>query len=144
VRTAVPTDIAEQFDAPPAAHMDAADVRATGVQAPMGAANTAPAAHSQGSREISLDQQLFGDEVAVERVAINRIVDQVPETRQEGDVLIIPVLEEVLTVQKRLLLKEEVRIQRRRSEIQEPRRVVLDGNEMRIIGSDGREIDSAR
>lgn len=36
-----------------------------------------------------------------------------PEIRTEGDVTIVPVLEEVLVVEKRLVLKEELHIRRR-------------------------------
>src|SRR5690606_31687528 len=45
--------------------------------------------------------------------------------RYEGDTMIVPVLEEVLVMQKRLLLEEEVRITRRRSEHRAPQRVML-------------------
>ena len=44
----------------------------------------------------------------VERVPIGREVTEVPQSRQEGDVLIVPVVEEILVVEKRLFLKEEI------------------------------------
>lgn len=55
------------------------------------------------------------EEWSVERVAIDRLLEpgEVPRQRQEGDVLILPVLEEVAVVEKRLRLKEEIRIVRR-------------------------------
>ncbi len=144
--------VARQFEAPPAAEMNRADVRASAVHAPNEFAQVsgreepeAQTTHRNGSaREVNLDERLFADEVAVERVPVNRIVDQMPETRQDGDVLIVPVVEEVLTIQKRLLLKEEVRIQRRRNEVQQPRRIVLTDDETRVIGSDGRDITPGR
>ena len=43
---------------------------------------------------------------------MDRIVDEAPETRTEGGVTIVPVLEEVLFVEKRLVLKEELHIRR--------------------------------
>lgn len=49
----------------------------------------------------------------VERVAVDRYLEEgepVPRARQEGDTWILPVLEEVVVVEKRLLLKEELRI----------------------------------
>ena len=49
--------------------------------------------------------------------------------RQEGDTLIVPVLEEVLVVEKRLLLKEEVRITRTRTEVHSPQAVTLRSEE---------------
>src|SRR5665811_418575 len=53
-------------------------------------------------------------EVDMERVAMDQMVEQVPEARYEGDVLIVPVIEEVIVVEKRLKLVEEVRITTRR------------------------------
>jgi uncharacterized protein (TIGR02271 family) len=51
--------------------------------------------------------------VDVTRVPVGRTVEQPPAVREEGDVLIVPVLEEVLVVEKRLVLKEELHITRR-------------------------------
>jgi stress response protein YsnF len=51
--------------------------------------------------------------VEVTRVPIARIVETAPEIRTEGDLTIVPVLEEVLVVEKRLMLKEELHIRRR-------------------------------
>jgi uncharacterized protein (TIGR02271 family) len=51
--------------------------------------------------------------VEVTRVPIDRMVETAPEIRTEGDVTILPVVEEVLVVEKRLVLKEEVHIRRR-------------------------------
>ena len=67
-------------------------------------------------REERVDHPLIREEVQVEHVPIGRMVDQVPAPRNEGDTLVIPVLEEVLVVEKRLMLKEEVRVTRRRIE----------------------------
>ena len=58
---------------------------------------------------------LDSDEVEVERVAIDREIDHVPDVRTEGDVTIVPVVEEIVVVEKRLVLKEEIRITRRRA-----------------------------
>ena len=57
--------------------------------------------------------EVMRDEVAVERVAIDRQVDAVPAPRHEGETLVIPVVEEVLVTEKRLLLREEIRVTRR-------------------------------
>jgi stress response protein YsnF len=51
--------------------------------------------------------------VEVTRVPIGRMVETAPGIRTEGDVTIVPVLEEVLVVEKRLVLKEELHIRRR-------------------------------
>jgi uncharacterized protein (TIGR02271 family) len=60
-------------------------------------------------------QELMGERVEVERVPADTLIElgaQPPQVRTEGNVTIIPVLEEVLIVEKRLLLKEELRITR--------------------------------
>ncbi len=56
---------------------------------------------------------LQSDSVEVTRVPVDKVVDTAPEIRTEGDVTIVPVLEEVLVVTKQLVLKEELHIRRR-------------------------------
>ncbi|HEY8565498.1 MAG TPA: YsnF/AvaK domain-containing protein [Beijerinckiaceae bacterium] len=56
---------------------------------------------------------LESQNVEVERVPVGREVTTAPEVRTEGDVTIIPILEEVLVVEKRLVLKEELHLRRR-------------------------------
>ncbi|KON82401.2 YsnF/AvaK domain-containing protein [Azoarcus sp. PA01] len=65
------------------------------------------------------------EELTVERVPVNRFVDQRAEPREEGAVLIVPVYETVAVVEHRLLLKEEVRIVRHRREVERKEEVVL-------------------
>ena len=63
-------------------------------------------------------QELSGQHVEVERVPVDVLIERdaaPPEPRTEGDVTIVPILEEVLVVEKRLLLKEELRITRHRT-----------------------------
>jgi uncharacterized protein (TIGR02271 family) len=52
-------------------------------------------------------------DVEITRVPIGETVERMPAVRTEGGVTIVPVVEEVLVVEKRLVLKEEVRIRRR-------------------------------
>jgi uncharacterized protein (TIGR02271 family) len=52
-------------------------------------------------------------EAAVERVPVDREVASPPPTRREGDVLVIPVVEERVTVTRRLVVTEELRIRLR-------------------------------
>ena len=60
-------------------------------------------------------EDLEREEVDVERVTIDRQVDVVPQVRVENDVIIIPVVEEVVVVEKRLFLVEELHVRRRRT-----------------------------
>ena len=74
-----------------------------------------------------VDEPLERDELLIERVAVNRVVDpdNLPSVRHEGDVTIVPVLEEILITEKRTVLKEEMRITRVRREVREPQGVLL-------------------
>jgi uncharacterized protein (TIGR02271 family) len=67
---------------------------------------------SIGVREIEevIEQPLIDEKVEVTRVAIDRFIDRPAETRTEGEVTIVPVMEEVLVVEKKLRLKEELHI----------------------------------
>jgi uncharacterized protein (TIGR02271 family) len=56
--------------------------------------------------------ELQEERVEVTRVPIDREVSTPPTVRTEGDVTIVPVLEEVLVIEKRLVLKEELHIRR--------------------------------
>ena len=65
-----------------------------------------------------LRESLRGNAVGVTRVAVNRTLaegEPAPVARTEGGVTIIPVLEEILVVEKRPVLKEEVHIRETRS-----------------------------
>jgi len=83
-------------------------------------------------REELVDEPLFQEDVTIERVAVNRIVDEAPPTRRDGDTLIIPLLEEVLSVEKRLLFREELRVSRRRTETHQPQWAPLRKEEATI------------
>ena len=61
-------------------------------------------------QDVAVEESLLSNSVVVERVAFDRYVDAAPPVRQEGDVTIVPVVEEVIVVERRLRLKEEVHI----------------------------------
>ena len=63
-------------------------------------------------RERTFKQVLERHDVEVEHVPVNRVVESVPETRQEGDVLIIPIVEEEVVLVRRLVLREELHVRR--------------------------------
>ena len=64
------------------------------------------------THEHLVDELLEREQVEVERVAINQPIDRMPSVREEGDSLIFPVVEEVVKIERLLVLKEEVRIRR--------------------------------
>ena len=72
-----------------------------------------------------VDLPVLREEVSIERVAVERFVTQPPPVRQEGDVMIISLLEEVVVVEKRLMVREEIRLTTRRIVTHEPHPVSL-------------------
>lgn len=86
-----------------------------------------------------VDPPLMQEDISVERVAVGTWVDPAdqPASRYEGDTLIVPVFEEVLVVEKRLRLKEELRITRRRHESHQPQTVVLRTEQASVERFDG-------
>ena len=64
-------------------------------------------------RQETVTEQLCREEVEVEHVPVNERVTEVPHVRLEGNTTIIPVVEEVVVVEKRLLLVEEIHVRRK-------------------------------
>jgi uncharacterized protein (TIGR02271 family) len=96
------------------------------------------------SEEVQARASLFEHDVDIERVPIGRDVTEIPAIRQEGDVTIYPVLEEVLVVEKRLVLAEEVHVRRvaRQTEVSQP--VTLRRQRAHIERIAGESEDSAK
>ena len=65
---------------------------------------------SINSEQEEIKIPLTAETTSVERIPLNEYVDSIPQTRIEGNVTIIPVVKEVLVVEKKLLLYEEIRI----------------------------------
>lgn len=89
-----------------------------------------------------VDMPILREHVDVRRVMIDRVVDGPQPVRYEGDTTIVPLLEEVLVVEKRLVLKEEVHITRSRTEERTQQKVVLRKEEAEIhrVDAEGRPI----
>jgi uncharacterized protein (TIGR02271 family) len=62
------------------------------------------------THDTTASAELQGVEIEITRVPMNREIASMPEVRTEGDVTVLPVVEEVLVVEKRLFLKEEVHV----------------------------------
>lgn len=86
-------------------------------------------------RDEAVNVLLREQDVEVERVPIGRVVEHPPETRQEGDTLVVPIVEEVVVVERRLVLKEEIRIRRTESQrpVQETARLRSELAEVELI-----------
>jgi uncharacterized protein (TIGR02271 family) len=64
--------------------------------------------------DVTLDVPVSHEEVVVERKEINQYVNELPPaSRQEGDTTIISVFKEVVVIEKKILLVEEVHITKR-------------------------------
>jgi uncharacterized protein (TIGR02271 family) len=61
-----------------------------------------------------VSEPLVTEYVDAQRVPIGRVLQDPVGIRQEGDVTIVPVIEERLVVRKELVLVEEIRLTRRR------------------------------
>ncbi|MGH8177608.1 MAG: YsnF/AvaK domain-containing protein [Steroidobacter sp.] len=61
-----------------------------------------------------LTQELTSEDVVVERVPVDREIDSMPPIREEADLLVIPVIEQRLVVEKRWVLKEELHIRKQK------------------------------
>lgn len=83
-------------------------------------------------RVATVDEPLAREEVNVERIAVNRLVDAPIPIREEDGTLIIPLLEEVLLVEKRLILREELHVTRRRTVAHRPQQVTLRREEVTV------------
>lgn len=79
----------------------------------------------------TVDVPLREEQVQVQRVAVNRYVDEAPPVRYEGDVMSLPVLREELVVTKRLLLVEVLRVHTQVLTAHAPQTVQLRREEVR-------------
>lgn len=77
------------------------------------------------TRTAHVDEPVIRDSVDVQRIACDRRLEGPLEPWYDGDTLVVPVIEEVLVVEKRLVLKEEIRITRRRRETRHTEDVTL-------------------
>lgn len=88
------------------------------------------------SREVTETQKVSApvvrEKVSVERISIGEVVDTVPEVREEGDLTVIPVVEERAVVTKQLVLKEEIHLRRTREEATEDHIVELRRTEVDV------------
>ncbi len=87
--------------------------------------------------EETVDEPLMAEEVRVERVAVNRVIDAPVDVRYVDGRMIIPLMEEVLVVEKRLMLKEELHVTRQQVERRNPQVVTLRSEEVEIERADG-------
>ncbi len=83
---------------------------------------------------VTIDERLGREEVEVRHVPVDRLVapEEAPTTRHDGDTLIVPILEEVLVVERRVRIKEELHITRIRREEHHQESVVLKAEQVNV------------
>jgi len=79
-----------------------------------------------------LDLPIQAETIEVERIPVDDWVDGPIPVRQEGDTTIYPVVREVLVVEKRLKLVEEVRVTRKQTTDHVQKRVRLRREEITV------------
>src|SRR5215470_13402237 len=58
-------------------------------------------------RQETVEAPLTREHYEIERVPVGREIEAIPPRRQEGDVTVVPVVEEVIVMRRKLVLKEE-------------------------------------
>jgi uncharacterized protein (TIGR02271 family) len=95
--------------------------------------------------EVTVDLPTLYEEADVERVEINQYVDTPPPPiRYEGDKMIIPVVREVLVVEKRTLVVEELHITKRIRETHETQQVTLRKESVQVDRQRNENLDPDR
>ena len=94
----------------------------------------------------NVEMPVVRDVVKVSRIPMNRVVTAPPAVREEGDILIVPVVEEEVVIEKRLVLKEEIHIHRRRTKGPVTKAVTLDREHATIerLDSEGNVIATSK
>jgi uncharacterized protein (TIGR02271 family) len=77
------------------------------------------------TREVAVDEDLLRESAEIETIPIGSQIYEMPSVRHEGETTIVPIVEEILHTERRLILKEEVRITRRKTTEQFHDRVTL-------------------
>jgi uncharacterized protein (TIGR02271 family) len=82
--------------------------------------------------DVTVSEPVVSETVHVERVPMDLILESLPGVRTEGEVTVIPVVEEVLVTTKQLRLVEEVRITRVRKTSVHQENVSLRSEQVRV------------
>ena len=81
----------------------------------------------------TVEAPLIQEAVEVRRVPVNKEVGEMPRIVETGDEIVIPVVEEELVVSRRLILKEEVHLIRRRTATRTRQEVTLTSEKAEVV-----------
>jgi len=68
------------------------------------------------SEEVTQQVPVLSEEIVINHKPINQYIENIPAVRVEGDTTIISVVKEVLVVEKRLMLVEEIHLTKTKTE----------------------------
>jgi len=83
-------------------------------------------------RETLVDEPLVRENVAISRVPMQRVVEGPIPMREEQGTTIISIVEEVLVVEKRWMLREEIHIRKQRCKTHQPQQITLHSEEVQV------------
>jgi uncharacterized protein (TIGR02271 family) len=88
-------------------------------------------------QEVPVDIPLMEEQHDIRRIPVNQYVETLPPPmRYDGETMIIPVVREVLVVEKRLLLVEEVHITKTQVAKNETQHITLRKEEVQVTRAD--------
>ena len=94
-------------------------------------------------RDQQIDEELTHQRIEIERIPIDRAVDAIPPVRQQGDTTIMSIVEEIVVVERRLILKAEVHVRRVRTTEHHRETVVLRDQDAVITRTEAGEPEAA-
>ncbi|WP_448187682.1 YsnF/AvaK domain-containing protein [Azospirillum sp. sgz301742] len=80
----------------------------------------------------TIDEHLVNESVNIERLAVDRWVDAPVPVRHEGNTTIVSIMEEVVVVEKRWKVVEEIHLTKRENIRHEPQQVVVRRTEATV------------
>ena len=89
--------------------------------------------------EANINVPVVSEHYEIDRVPVNQVYPTPPPVRYEGDILVVPVIEEIVVVEKRYKVTEEVRLTKKKTETPYLQQITLRKEVVQVerISSDG-------
>lgn len=89
------------------------------------------------TEDVTLAEPVTRERISVERVPVGQVVEEVPPVREDGDLTVVPVVEERARVVVELVLTEEIHLRRHREQQMHEETVTLRRTEIDIAEDEG-------
>ncbi|TCD06855.1 DUF2382 domain-containing protein [Erythrobacteraceae bacterium CFH 75059] len=86
---------------------------------------------------VEVCEPVLREEVTVERVPVGAVIDAMPPVREDGNLTVIPVVEERVRVVRELVLVEEIHLRRTRREHVHAETLTLRRTEVEVSRDEG-------